>query len=179
MAKSLKEQLSKIALKRVKLSNGETLAETMAREARRLADCIQYYIDEWYNSYEPSVYDRTYRLHGALYAEDIADIRIVGNTLRIGVIFHESFESISFYNKDEEKEVYYEFNSPHNTFVPLLFNNGWKAPRLARIIGRNIHMLTYFDGAHFVENGIERFNKTNKLGIKINADDFYNGKAYK
>ena len=184
MAKSLKEQLSKIALKKVKMSNGETLAETMAHEARRLADCIQYYIDEWYNSYEPSVYDRTYRLQGALYAEDIADIRVVGNTLRIGVAFqedlafHESFESISYYNKNEERDIYYEFNSPHNTFVPLLFNNGWRAPRLARIIGRNIYMLTYFHGAHFVENGIERFNKTNKLGIKIDADDFFNGKAY-
>ena len=184
MAKSLKEQLSKIALKKVKMSNGETLAETMAREARRLADCIQYYIDEWYNSYEPSVYDRTYRLQGSLYAEDIADIRVVGNTLRIGVAFqkdlayHESFESISYYNKNEESDIHYEFNSPHNTFVPLLFNNGWKAPRLARIIGRNIYMLTYFHGAHFVENGIERFNKTNKLGIKIDADDFFNGKAY-
>ena len=47
MAKSLREQLSKIALKKIKMPNGETLAETMAREARRLYDCIQYYIDEY------------------------------------------------------------------------------------------------------------------------------------
>ena len=182
--RSLKDQLSKIDLRSLKLSNKQTLAETMAHEARRLADCIQYYIDEWYNSYEPSVYDRTYRLQGSLYAEDIADIRVVGNTLKISVVFqedlafHESFESISYYNKNKERDIYYEFNSSHNTFVPLIFNNGWEAPRLARIIGRNIYMLTYFHGAHFVENGIERFNKTNKLGIKIDADDFFKGKAY-
>lgn len=181
--KSLEEQLSKIAIKKAKLSNGETLAEVMAREAHRLAECIQYYIDEWYNSYEPTVYDRTYRLHGALYAEDIADIRVVGNTLRISVIFnedlaiHESFESVGFYDKDEDRDIYYEFN-PHDTFVPLLFNNGWRAPRLAHILGRNIYMLTYFHGAHFIEAGIEKFNQTNRLGIKIDDDDFFKGKAY-
>ena len=47
--KSLKEQLAHIALKKVRLSNGETLAEVMANEVRRLYNCIQFYIDEYAN----------------------------------------------------------------------------------------------------------------------------------
>lgn len=181
--KSLKEQLKKIDLRKLKFGNGETLPEVMAREAQRLVECIQYHIDEWYDSTEPSVYDRTYRLQGALYAEKIADVKVVGNTLKIGVAFqndlaiHDSLESVYFFNNDEETTRYIEFES-HKTFVPLLFNNGWKAPRLARMIGRNIYMLTYFHGAHFIEAGIEDFNRTNKYGIKVDADDFFNGKVY-
>ena len=87
MAKSLKEQLARIALREVRMSTGETLATAMAREARRLYDCIQYYIDRYYESYHPTIYDRTYGYKRALYAEGLADIKIVGDTLRIGVGF--------------------------------------------------------------------------------------------
>lgn len=183
MAKSLREQLSKIALKRVKLSNGETLAETMASEARRLYDCIQKYIDEYYKSYNPKVYDRTYRFQGALFAEDIAAIRVVGNTLRIGVVFNNDLSMhpnlTNVYWADEYAEGWIPIKGKHETFVPLMMELGWESPNLASMIGRSVYRLTYFEGIHAVERGIADFNKNNKLGIKINADDFFNGKAYK
>ena len=183
MAKSLKEQLSKIALKKIKMPNGETLAETMAREARRLYDCIQYYIDEYYRSYEPVVYDRTYRYQGALYAEGIADIRVVGDTLRIGVAFHNDLAMHpnldSVYREDRYgNEHWIPIADRHDTFVPRMMETGWYAPRLASMIGRHIYRLTYFEGIGAVERGIDDFNRTNKLGIKIDADDFFNGRAY-
>lgn len=187
MAKSLKEQLAQIALKKVKMPDGKTLAETMASEARRLYDCIQYYIDEYYRSYEPKVYGRTYRYQGALYAEDVADVRVVGDTLRISVAFHSDLAM-----HPNLSEVYWDFGykegyrdehaipitRSHESFVPLLMERGWNAPLLEYMIGRRVHRLTYFEGIHAVEKGIKDFNRTNKLGIKINADDFYNGKAY-
>ena len=178
MAKSLKEQLAQIALKKVKMPDGKTLAETMASEARRLYDCIQYYIDEYYRSYQPTVYDRTDGYRKSLYAEKIADIRVEGDTLRIGVGFdlersmHPNLESV-YWN---------DYNLPimgqHETFVPRMMEMGWYAPKLASMLGKHVYRLTYFEGVGAVEEGIKDFNRTNKLGIKINADDFYNGKAY-
>lgn len=189
--KSLKEQLSQIALKKVKLSNGESLEETMAREARRLYDCIQYYIDDYYESYEPTIYERTYRYQGALYAEDIADIRVIGNTLRIGVGFHKDLAMhpnlSEVYRQDWDSyrnyklptwEYWIPIKDRHSSFVPLLMEFGWHAPRLANMIGRRVPRLTDFDGIHAVSRGIADFNKTNKLGIKIDAEDFYKGRVY-
>lgn len=181
--KSLKEQLSRIALKKIKLSNGETLEETMAREARRLYDCIQYYIDDYYDSYEPTIYERTYRYQGALYAEDIADIRVVGNTLRISVGFHNALAmhpnlSVVYRQEKDGYEYWIPIKDRHDSFVPLLMEKGWKAPKLARMIGKHVPNLTFFDGIHAVEQGIADFNKTNELGIKIDADDFFKSKAY-
>lgn len=183
MAKSLKEQLAHIALKKVRMSDGKTLAETMASEARRLYDCIQYYIDEYYRSYEPVVYDRTYRYQGALYAEDVADVRVVGDTLRISVSFHNALAmhpnlSEVYWRDKYGGEYAIPITEGHDSFVPLLMEKGWNAPRLESMIGRRVYRLTYFEGIHAVEKGIADFNRTNKLGIKVNADDFYNGKAY-
>jgi len=183
MAKSLKEQLSKIALKKVKMSNGETLATTMVHEARRLYDCIQYYIDRYYDSYQPTIYERTYGYKNALYAEGLADIKIVGNTLRIGVGFQNDLAmhpNLSGVYRDDlnGNEYWIPIKERHETFVPLMMEKGWHSPRLASMIGEEVPRLTYFAGINAVEKGIRDFNKTNKLGIKIDADDFFNGKAY-
>ena len=183
MAKSLKEQLAQIALREVRMSTGETLAEAMASEARRLYDCIQYYIDEYYRSYEPQMYNRTYRYQGALYAEDIADIRVVGDTLSIGVAFHNALamhpnlEGV-YHNHGYGDDYWLPIQDRHDTFVPLMMETGWYAPKLASMLGHHVYRLTYFEGIGAVERGIKDFNRTNKLGIKVNADDFYKGRAY-
>ena len=181
--KSLKEQLSQIALKKVKLSNGETLAETMAREARRLYDCIQYYIDKWYNSYEPAVYNRTYRYQGALYAEDVADVRVVGDTLRISLCIHDDLD----YHENLE-EVYWVDRYDREWHIPLarhissafyLMEYGWKAPKLARMLRQEVDGLTHFDGINAINHGIEDYNAKNPLGIKIEFDEFDSRQKYK
>lgn len=186
--KSLEEQLTRIALKKVKLPDGKTLEETMAEEARKLYDCIQYYIDKYYESYRPRVYERYndyYR--GALYAEDLASIRVVGNTFRIGVSFQRDLSmqpnlAEVYWDYGYGQDYYDEHAIPimgqHESFVPLLMEKGWHSRKLERILGRRVPRLTYFDGIHAVEYGIRDYNKKNKLGIKINADDFFNGKVY-
>lgn len=175
--KSLKEQLAQLALKNVKMSDDSTLAETMKREANRLYDCIQFYINEYYDSYYPKIYDRTGDYRRSLKAEDIADIRVVGDTLRIGVVFdyglamHPNLEGVVW------NDGWFDLDR-HETFVPLMMETGWYAPKLASIIGRQVYRLTYFEGIGAVEKGIKRFNRTNKLGIKIDAENFYRGRAY-
>ena len=181
--KSLREQLAKIALKKVKMSNGETLAVMMAHEVKRLYNCIQYYIDKYYESYEPIIYERTYHYQKAFYAENLAEIRVVGDIIRIGVAIqndlamHSNLSSV-YWQEGDGSERWIPIKDLHESFVPLLMEKGWYAPRLSSMIGRHVPRVSYFAGINAVERGIEDFNKTNKFGLKINADDFFNGKAY-
>ena len=181
--KSLKEQLAQIALKKVKLSNGDTLAETMVKEAEKLRGCIQHYIDKYYNSYQPSIYERTEGYRKSLQVEDVADIRVVGDTLRISVYFdialatHPNLESVYRYN-EYGRGYRIPLQNRHDSFVPALMERGWESQKLADMIGRHVYRLTYFEGIRAVEQGVADYNRINKLGIKVNADDFYRGKAY-
>lgn len=182
MVDGLKAQLAKINLRKVKTASGETLEERMANEARRLYDCIQYYIDEWHRSYEPVIYQRSYRYQGALYAEDIADITTRGNSLVIKVAFHKDLTRHPNLNEVSWNRYGYNYDVPindrHMSRVDVLMEKGWNAPRLASMLGRNVHMLTYFEGIHAIEKGVRDYNATNKLGIRVNADNILNASVY-
>lgn len=183
MARSLKEQLANIDLRKARLSNGVRVDVMMAGEMRRLYNCIQKYIDEYYNSYTPVIYDRTFQYKKSLTVEDIADIRVVGKTLRIAL----GFDSILSRHPNLE-EVYHmdalgnEYSLPiinrHESFVPLLMERGWNAPRLANMLGKDVYRLTYFEGIRAVENGVRDFNEQNPYEITVNADEFYKMKVY-
>lgn len=162
MAKSLKDQLNAIIASKVKMRNGETLQDQLSREVRRLYDCIQYYIDKYYDNYKPSTYKRTWRFHGALYAEDFIDARIIGNTIQLSVLFH------------DDLVMHDNFIGGKSYIAPML-NWGWKAPKLAAYIGHSVYRLTYFEGAHFIEDGIRLFNQSNSLGIKIHVNAVHDG----
>ncbi|MCM1362572.1 MAG: hypothetical protein NC235_11800, partial [Clostridiales bacterium] len=58
---NIQKQLQKLVASKIKMSNGETLQEQLSREVRRLYDCIQRRIDDYYDSYKPDFYHRTYR----------------------------------------------------------------------------------------------------------------------
>lgn len=180
VVKSLKDQLASLDLKKLRLSDGRRLDVAMADEAKRLRDCIQKYINTYYRSYSPTIYGRTEGYAKALYAEDVADVRVSGNTLKIGVSFrlsdsmHPSLQSVFSPNRQQ----WISLNNSHNSFVPLLMERGWESNGLAAMLGRKIPRLTHFEGIQAVKYGIEEFNKTNPLGIKVDAEDFYNGKVY-
>jgi hypothetical protein len=158
MAESIEKQLAKIILKNARTTSGETLQESLSREVQRLYQCIQYYIDEYYSNYEPVVYQRSYRLQGAMYAQDFIYAEVKGNSIQLSLLFR------------DDLSAHDNLFGSHKSYVPILMNFGWKAPKLARIIGRSVHRLTYFEGIHFIEQGIADFNKSNTLGIKINVD---------
>lgn len=157
---SIEQQLKKIAVSKVKLKNGLTLKETLKREVDRLYDCIQKYIDEYYDSYEPNDeygYQRTYRFQGSMYAQNFLDARIIGNRIELSISFH------------DDLAYHPSIFGGNEGYVPLLINDGWHAPKLANIIGREIYRLTYYEGYHFIEKGIAEFNRTNTLGIHIDV----------
>lgn len=160
---NLKSQISKIVATKLKTKSGETLAEQLHREVLRLYDCIQYYIDQYYLKYEPEVYNRTWYFQGSMYAENIVDIRVEENQIKLSIRF----------NKD--MSWHRNLWNSHDSYVPFLMNNGWVAPKLEQMIGGSIYRFTRFDGIHFIERGIQDFNKTNSLGIRIDVTALYNG----
>jgi hypothetical protein len=163
---NIQKQLQKLVAGKIKMNNGETLQDQLSREVRRLYDCIQRRIDDYYDSYKPKIYSRTYRFQGAIYAEDLADIRVEGNQIKLSVRFH---DSLAYHSN---------FDNSHESYVPILMNYGWNAPKLEKYIGHPVDRFTRFEGAFFIENGIRDWNRQNKLGITIDVTSIYNGRRF-
>ena len=168
MAKSLKEQLTRLAATQIKTRSGETYVEALKREVDRLYDCIQARIEDYYNSYQPKIYRRTYRFEGALYAENLVDIRVVGTQIQLSLRFH------------PELAYHDTWTSNGNGYVPILLNYGFENNALKNYLGLDHHVehLTYLKPQLFIENGILDWNKTNKLGLTIDVTAIYNGKQF-
>lgn len=166
MAKSLKEQIAKLAVTQLRTSKGETYAQLLKREVDRLYDCINARIDEYYNSYRPKIYKRNYDFRGALYAEDMIDIRAVDNQIQLSLKFH---PDLAYHDTWAENG---------NGYVPLLVNYGFRNKALKDYLGldKDIERLTYLKPQLFIENGIMDWNRTNKLGLTIDVTAIYNGR---
>ena len=165
---SIREQLTKFVATKLRTPSGETYSELLKREVDRLYDCIQARIDEYYDSYEPIRYRRTFRFQSALYAENLVDIRVVENQIQLSISFHTDL-------------AYHETWSPKgNGYVPVLLNYGFVNESLKESLGLKDHVehLTYLKPQLFIENGILDWNRTNKLGITIDVTAIYNGKQF-
>lgn len=167
MSKSLKEQITKLAATQIKTASGETYAEALKHEVDRLYDCIQREIERFYDSYTPSEkgYKRTYRLLGALYAENLVDIRVVGTQIQLSIRFHPDLA----YHRN--------FSDDHDSYIPILMNYGYVAEELEKS-KCFIPYLTRRKGFFFIENGIMNWNKTNKLGLTIDVTAIYEGREF-
>ncbi|MCM1008700.1 MAG: hypothetical protein NC485_12405 [Ruminococcus flavefaciens] len=163
---NIQKQLQKLVASKMKMSSGETLQDQLSREVRRLYDCIQRRINDYYDSYEPKIYRRTYNFRKAMYAEDLIDAYVEGNQIKLSVRFHDSFA------------YHPNFDNSHDSYVPILMNYGWNAPKLEKYIGHPVDRFTRFEGAFFIENGILDWNHQNKLGITIDVTSIYNGRRF-
>lgn len=165
---SIKEQIAKLAAKQLKTRSGETYAEALKREVDRLYDCINARINDYYESYTPIRYKRTYRFKRSLYAEDLVDIRAVGTQIQLSLRF------------DPDLAHHETWTSNGNGFVPVLLNYGFTNEKLKSYLGLDEHIehLTRLDPQLFIENGILDWNKTNKLGLTIDVTAIYNGKQF-
>ena len=162
---SIQEQLDKISVMKAKTKSGETYTEVLKREVDRLYDCIQAEIDRFYKSYQPIAYKRTYRLLGSLYAENLVDIRIVGNRIELSLRFHPDLAYHPNFVNDESN-------------VAVLMNYGYHAKKLERYLHKSVPYLTVRKPFFFIENGILNWNKTNKLGIEIDIEAIYEGERF-
>lgn len=165
---NIQKQLQKLIAGKVKMNNGETLQKQLSREVRRLYHCIQRRIDDYYDSYNPQIYHRTYRFQGAMYAEDLVNIRVEGNQIKLSVRFH---PSLAYHDT---------FTSKGNGYVPMLLNYGFNNTKLQNYLGAKepIEHLTHLKPQLFIENGIRDWNRQNKLGITIDVTSIYNGRKF-
>lgn len=162
---SIRNQLVKIAVTKMRTPTGETYAEKLKKEIDRLYDCIQDEIDDYYDSYSPKVYKRTGMWKRSMYAEDLVDIRLEGDQIKLSV------------RTDPRRAYHWNITGDHMSFVNLLMENGWLASNLEAKIGvRN--RFTRYEGAHCVKNGIERWNRNNSLGLTIDVTSIYEGTQY-
>ena len=153
--------LKNINVGKLKMKNGKTVTQNLRYEAKRLMDCIQSEIDNYYNSYDPSVYKRTYRFQGALYAEDFINVEVKNNFVYINLRFH---PDLAYHDSFSGKEM----------FVPLLINDGWC---WGGYTGEEDHFRRY-DGYHFLEKGIEKWNQNNSMGLKVTLDKTWENNEY-
>ena len=165
---SIKSQLAKLTVTKLKMGNGETYGEMLKREVDRLYNCIQRRIDEYYASYTPSFYKRTYRFHGALYAENLVDIRIEGNRFKLSLLF------------DPDLAQHETWTSSGNGYVPILLNYGFRNRALEDYLelDKPVEHLTYLKPQLFIENGILDWNRENSLGITIDVTAIYEGRRF-
>lgn len=162
---SLKEQLSRIVVSNVKMSNGKTIEQNLKSEAKRLLDCIQKRIDEYYSSYKPKYYDRTFDFLNSMFiAEDILNIIVKDNTMAVSIKF------------DESLAYHTSLFGGNKVYIPLLINDGWCWDGWENREEDHFHK---YNGFHFLEKGIADFNKNNTFKLKIILSKTWKGEKYK
>ena len=149
---------------KVKMANGKTLGQNLQDEAERLRKCIQNRLEEYLDGYNPIVYERTGGLRDSLQVDDFLNIRVVGNSLEIDLFFddgaiHPSGDGIRTTVGTEWQGNGEEVNTA------FLLNYGYEVKK--DVWFKNIKNFGYRRGGDFVKKGIEDFNKSNKLGIKV------------
>lgn len=153
---SIEEQVKKIVARKVKLANGKTIQQNLIEAVNYLYECIQHYIELMYEDYEPIKYKRRPRnegLRSALYVEDFIQARIIGNRIELSLKFNSNVWA-------------WNMNHTHKSPVNMLMDQGWTWHNNAEPVER----FTYYEGYHFIEKGIDLFNKNNKWGAKISWD---------
>ena len=160
MADSIKTQLGRILAGKTKMGNGLTIRQNLEKAVDYLYDCVDNFIQEYYLSYTPQKYQRTYDFQDSLYAEDFIHARVNGNRIELSVSFRPSMA----YHKN--------LFGDHMSYVPLLINSGWHSKKLEdRIGGKEIPRFTRYEGYHFIEKAVQMFNRTNPYGVYISPND--------
>lgn len=160
MADSIKTQLARIMAGKTKMGSGLTIRQNLEKAVDYLYDCVDNFIQEYYLSYTPRMYQRTDDFRDSLYAEDFIHARVNGNRIELSVSFRPSMA----YHKN--------LFGDHMSYVPLLINSGWHSKKLEdRIGGKEIPHFTRYEGYHFIEKAVRMFNRTNPYGVYISPND--------
>jgi hypothetical protein len=144
------------AFKDIKSLDGKSFSvisdDVLIGEAEELRVCVQKRIDEYYSSYTPKRYRRTYGLKNALRAE--TTVREENGVRYIGLYFLDS--------KSWGKSV---FTGEWTGWKPGLISDGWEIKKdiyWGKTNIRFIHRFGYYEGSKFIEKGIEDWK--NKSG---------------
>jgi len=150
----VKHSLIKIDIRKLRLPNGRTFEQQMKYEAKRFLKILQEEIDDWYMSYSPVVYQRTYAMRDSIYAEDYVDIDTSGMQLTIRI-------------KQTDVAMHKSLWGDGEVNALLLMNEGYQVKSGWH---KDIPYFGYREGGHFLERAVERFEQENYFNIKIHID---------
>lgn len=154
---NITRQLRNLDVSRLKMKNGNTVADELREHSKVLADCIQRALDDVYESYSPKVYRRSYALYDSLYIDDVikVDVSAKGTSLSIKVSFDENCMHENFYGEESN--------------VANLINEGWSW----RNSSVDIPYLSRREGTHFIERGIEEYKRSvkNPFTVRFTIND--------
>lgn len=167
---SIRNQLKGIDIRKLKTSNGQSLDELLYIEAQRLKNCIQYRLDNYLSSYTPVMYKRTGGLQSSLKVDSFMSIKIIDNGLEIRLFFDENANHMS-----GDGIVGWDGNGEEVNTAYLL-NYGYRVQK--DVWFKNIANFGYRAAGNFVKDGIDDFNKTNHLGIKVYTIEPYGVGVY-
>lgn len=157
--------IDKLDVLKLKLSNGVTIEEAFISSAKQLKECIYERLSEYYYSYSPSNYSRSYSLLNSLEADNFVTVK--GSTLIINVSFNDKANHPSGYG------VWADYGST-NVNTAYLMNYGYTVNK--PVWFKDIHHFGHKDPAHFIENGVRDFldyyNRYN-LSVEIHKPDTY------
>ena len=156
---SIQSQLYGVDIRKLRTSNGKTLAQCLYSEVIRLKNLIQFYLDEYLMSTPPMVYKRTGMLLSSLQVDDFLSIQIINGGLEIAIRFndnaiHMSGDGVIGWDGNGEK-----------VNVAVLLNYGYRVKK--DVWFKNIENFGYRTGVYFVEDGVADFNQSNPYGIKV------------
>lgn len=132
-----------------------TYRQILQNETRRLKDILQRKIEDYYNSYSPKVYDRGNHggnLRNSLSVDDVCTVSANGMKLIMNIKINDNAIHNSILDDSEANSFW-------------LLNDGWSVKK--DVWFKDIYRFGYYEGAHFVEEAIEEFEKTSRYGIKV------------
>lgn len=150
-----------IDFRKLKLKNGKTVEQQLKIEAQRFKNILQKNIDEWYSSYSPTVYQRTYKMRNSIYADDIVSIDTSSGTLKIVIKYTDEVFNDSLFG-DGSINTLYLMNSGYAV------ENGWH---------KDIPYFGFRKGGSFLQKSVQEFNQNNYFGVMV--DIVYPDMIYK
>lgn len=144
-----------IDIRKLTLPNGRTLEQQLQYEADRFLKILQEEINNWYDSYSPVVYIRSYDMLNSIYVEDLVQVSVSGDKLQIKINYDNSAFHQSLWDSSNINSI-------------LLMNDGYK---VSKGWHKNIENFGYRDGGQFLEKAVNRFNEDNYFGIDVVIND--------
>ena len=130
--------------------------DIVAKEGLRFKEILREELLKYYNSYEPSIYNRSWRLFHSI---RISPVQIRDNSVAVCIYFDQNLSyGLSLFG-----------GIPG--FKPILINYGWRWRKKT-----GPYRLGYYQGFGFVESAIDRWNRDNKHNLRIESIATYGGR---
>jgi len=145
------------------VKSGKQLAEVVnnrikqhvRKEGQRFLHVLREEVLKYYNSYEPSIYNRHWGMYNSI---RIDPVEVKQNRIGIRIYFESGMATRP------------SLFGGRQGFAPGLINYGWTWKRK-----RGPYRLAYYEGFNFMRKAIDRWNVDNKYGLKIQSTWFHGG----